>query len=450
MAKQETLFPEYVERYFGKLIGKITEKYNEKKKKETLLYKTMLSEEYSADLNWGATELNNVIVAADVVSMDSSIPLKKRGKLANATGKLPKIAIKFRKGEKDISDLNVAMARGTDEATIAAKVLNDIPRVVDGTDARIEMMFEEALSTGSTLVESSDNDGTGVRVNFYKDKNQFKALVSDWSNMKLATPQDDLQQLFSRASEDGNSIPVVMMSKKYFNLFRRSKQGKELAASYAGRIFTDDTILPVPGKQAFLDALADEFGATFKIVDSSFKVQNYDGTEKSVRPWVEANIVGLPSENVGRLVYGTLAEETNPVEAVSYQKSGSFLLISKYSNNDPLEEFTAGQALVLPVIDGADSIYLLIANEVNPDVIKPDLKTLSFAKAGESKTVSFTYPGDIKNLSVTSSVEWATASLANGILTITCVANEDTKRNGVITITDGLNSATINISQLAA
>ena len=450
MAKQVTLFPEYVEKYFGKLIGKITEKYNEKKKKETLLYKTMLSEEYSADLNWGATELNNVIVAADVVSMDSSIPLKKRGKLSNATGKLPKIAIKYRKGEKDISDLNVAMARGTDEATIAAKVLNDIPRVVDGTDARIEMMFEEALSTGQTLVEDPDNDGTGVRVKFYKEDNQFKALVADWINTELATPQDDLQQMFSRASEDGNSIALVMISKKYFNLFRRSKQGKELAASYAGRIFTDDTILPVPGRQAFLDALADEYGATFRIVDSSFKVQMHDGTDKSVRPWVEANIVGLPSENVGRLVYGTLAEETNPVEAVSYQKSGSFLLISKYSNNDPLEEFTSGQALVLPVIDGADSIYLLTANEVGTSVIETSVKTLSFAKTGETKTVSVTYPGDMKNLSVSSSEVWATASLANGIVTIVCAANDGTKRNATITITDGLNKTEITISQLAS
>lgn len=111
MAKQVSLFPEYIDKYFGRVIGKITEKYNGEKEKQTLLYKTMLTEEYSADLSWGATELNNVIVAADVVAMDASIPLKKRGSLANASGKLSKIAIKFRKGEKDISDLNVAIAR---------------------------------------------------------------------------------------------------------------------------------------------------------------------------------------------------------------------------------------------------------------------------------------------------------------------------------------------------
>ncbi len=365
MTQQTTLFPDFVERYFGQVVGKITEKYNDEAKKQTLLYKSMLMEEYSADLSWGSTEINNVILAADVVAMDSSIPLKKRGSLSTASGKLSKIALKFRKGEKDISDLNVAMARGTNEATIAAKVLNDVPRVIDGTDARIEMMFEQALSTGTMLVEDSENNGTGVRVEFYKATNQFNNVGVKWDgNPTTATPQDDVQQLFTKADKDGNKIGLVLMSKKYFDLFRKSKQGKELAATYQGRTFTASTVLPMPGRQLFLDALQDEFGAEFRVVNSSFRVQKNDGTEVSVMPWAEANIVALPTEKVGRLVYGTLAEETNPVEGVSYQKSGSFLLVSKYSSTDPLEEFTAGQALCLPVIDGADGIYLLNANYV--------------------------------------------------------------------------------------
>ncbi len=452
MAKQVSLFPEYIEKYFEKVIGKITEKYNGEKTKQTLLYKTMLTEEYSADLSWGATEINNVIVAADVVAMDASVPLKKRGSLAVASGKLSKIALKFRKGEKDISDLNVAMARGTDEATIAAKVLNDVPRVIDGTDARVEMMFEQALSSGTMLVEESENNGTGVRVDFYKEDNQFKCRVAGWAaNSNLATPQDDVQQLFDQAQADGNSIGLVMISKKYFHLFRKSKQGKELAASYQGRIFTDNTILPVPGTSLFQDALRDEYGVEFRIVDSTFKVQKHDGSEDTVRPWVEANIVAIPTEKVGRLVYGTLAEETNPVEGVSYQKSGSWLLISKYSNNDPLEEFTAGQALCLPVIDGADSIYLLIANEVADGAItvSDEDKTLSFTSAKATKKVNVTYLGDNANLSASASEEFVTVAISGGVLSVTCAANSGTARTATVTVTDGVNSVEIAVSQAA-
>lgn len=453
MSKETTLFPEFVEKYFGKVIGKITEKYNGDKKKPNLLYKTMLTEEYSADLSWGSSELNNVIVAADVVAMDSSIPLKKRGKLGTASGKLPKIALKFRKGEKEISDLNVAIARGTNEATLAAKVLDDVPRVVDGTDARIEMMFEQALSTGSMLVEDDENDGTGVRVDFYGADNTFGSLIADWDS-ELSTPQDDLQQMFDKAAADGNSIAIVMMSKKYFDLFRKSRQGKELAASYQSRIFTSDTYLPVPGRSLFLDALADEFGAEFRLVDSSFRVQNPDGSETSVKPWEEANVVGIPSEMVGRLVYGTLAEETNPVNAVTYQKQGSFLLVSKYSNNDPLEEFTAGQALAVPVIDGADSIYLLTADTVTEGALTvgESDESLSFAKTKSSKTVELTYRGQYANLTASADEDFVTVSLSGNVLTIECAANSASsapERTATVTVTDGVNSVEIEVTQAA-
>lgn len=75
-----SLFIEFIDKYFRLVIGKITEKINGKKAEEQLLHKTMLTEEYSADLTWGSTELSTSIVAADVVAMDSSLPLKKRDK----------------------------------------------------------------------------------------------------------------------------------------------------------------------------------------------------------------------------------------------------------------------------------------------------------------------------------------------------------------------------------
>lgn len=449
MAKQTTLFPEYVEKYFGEVVGKVTEKYNDEKKKQELLYKTMLKSEYSADLTWGSTDVNHVIVAADVVSTDSSLPLKKRGKLGSASGKLPKLGLKFRMNETEIDDLKVMKLKGTNMATIVAKFLNDVPRVIEGVDARLEIMLEQALSTGQMLVEGDDTNATGVRVTFYQDNNQFKARVADWNNPDTATPQDDIQQMFDRASEDGNSIGLVMLSKKYFNLFRKSRQGKELAANFQNRTFTKNTVLPIASRSLFMEALEDEYGAKFQVVDSTFRVQKLDGSELTVRPWAEANVVALPSEKVGRLVYGTVAEETNPVAGVAYQKSGNFLLISKYSNNDPLEEFTAGQAKVLPVIDGADGIYLLLANEVGDDALTAGDDELEFTKAKETKTTTITYLGNKDNLTVNASEDFVTATLKDNVLSVTCAANSSTARTATVTVTDGINSVEIAVSQAA-
>ena len=457
-----SLFAELVEKYFRMVIGAITEKYNDARNESPLLHKTMLTEEYSADLNWGSTELNNSIVAADIVSLDSSLPLKKRGVLSNATGTLPKMGVKYRKGEKQITDINTIIARGADEETVASKIFDDAPKVIKAIDVRTEIMFEQALSTGIVLVvdgsDGTTNDGTGVRADFgYKDANKFKTKLAPWA-APFATPLEDVRQLFDKANEDSNVINHVYISKKYFNYLRNSTEGKQLAAVFAGQVITSTSLLTVPTRSRFLEALADEFGATFHIVDSVFKVEKPDGTTTSVRPWEEANVVGVPSETVGRLVYGTLAEETNPVNQVSYQKSGTHILVSKYSKTDPLEEFTAGQSLCMPVIDGADSIYLLEADEADASVLKVSGGNIGAngkieaAKTASTKTFNVTYKGDSTNLSVSSEDSWLTPTLSSGTVSISVSANSASSapaRTGSVVVTDGYTSVSVTVEQAA-
>jgi len=460
---QTSLFSEIVEKYFRLVIGKITEKFNDKKNEPVMLHKTMLTEEYSADLSWGSTELNHSIVAADVVSLDSSLPLKKRGKMGNASGTIAKLGVKFRKGEKQITNINIMVARGADEATVASKVFDDTPKAVKAIDVRKEIMFEEALSTGMVLVtdasdDDSINDGTGVRADFgYKTENTFKNRVAPWGK-KAARPIDDLRQMFDKANEDSNVITHVYVTNKYFNYMRNCMQSKLLTATFENQVITSLALLPIPSKKAFLDALKDEFGATFHIVDSVFKVEKPDGSTTAVRPWVEANIVGVPGEVVGRLVYGTLAEETNPVANVSYQKSGSHILVSKYSKTDPLEEFTAAQALCMPVIDGADSIYILHADEVATGalVISHDDLTeenvLPVAKTATTATLGLEYKGDTDLIEVESSESWCTVKKSDGKLIVKVAANSAASapaRTATVTVTDGYNTVEITVSQAA-
>lgn len=440
-----SLFLEYINKYFRLVVGKITEKFNDKSQEQTLLHKTMLTEEYSADLTWGATELNHSIVAADVVALDSSLPLKSRAKISNASGSLPKLGLKMRKGEKLISDINVMIARGAEEATVAAKIFDDTTKVIKSIDVRKEIMFLQALSTGACLVESDDeNTGTGIRVEFgYKDENKFKCKSGKWGK-KGATPQDDIQQMFDKAHEDSNTISHVYLSKKYFDLFRHSEQGKLLVANFNNTLIIDKTLLPVPSRSTFLDALADEYGAQFHVVDAVFKVEKADGTKVAVKPWEEANVVGVPSDNVGRLVYGTLAEETNPVAGVNYQKSGSHILVSKYSKTDPLEEFTAAQALCIPVIDGADGIYTLEADKVGMTV---DKTSVSFPKSASNREINVTTDG---TLTATSEADWLTLTVADGKVTAAATANTGEARTAEIVIESSKGyTATVTVEQAA-
>ena len=58
------------------------------------------------------------------------------------------------------------------------------------------------------------------------------------------------------------------------------------------------------------------------------------------------------------------------MEGVKYSTVDQYKLISKYSKNEPsLQEVTSGQALILPVIEDVDQIYMLStkSEEVDED-----------------------------------------------------------------------------------
>jgi hypothetical protein len=357
-----SLFSELIEKYFPVLAGDIEERINGENVEPTMLHKTMLTEEYSADLTWGSTDLNRSIVAADVVSLESSLPLKKRDVIESASGTIPKLGLKYERGEKFISDINVMRAKGVDEEQIAVKVLDDVNKCYDGIEVRKEIMFEQALSTGLTVIKDgtmyAGNDGTGIRVDYgYPVANAFNAATT-WGSTGYA-PITDIRTMIDAADAKGVTITHLWMNRSKFDEIRTSEEGKQLAATFAGVVITQTNRLPVPSRSAFTDALADEFGVTIHIVSGSFREMLPNGTVQTVVPWEATSVIGTTTENVGRLVYGTLAEETNPVNDVDYQKIGSHTLISKFSKTDPLVEYTAGQALCIPVIDNVSSIYKL-------------------------------------------------------------------------------------------
>lgn len=453
MAQNTSLFSAYVDKFFKGFIGKFTELFNGKKEEPTYLYTSMLTEEYSPDLTWNATSLNNSIVAADVVAMDSPLPLKKRGVISRASGEVAKLGIKKSLKEKEISDIMVMQAKGQQEADIARRVLNNVPKVIGGIHTRVEMMFEQGLSEGFVLVADDTMEGLGVRVDFgYKDENTFHALAAGWADAANATPLSDIRQLFDAAAANSDSISDVYLSEQYFNLARKTAEVKELVASANNQVIVNASSLPIPNRQKTLDAFADEFGATFHVVNNSYKVEAKDGTQTPVKPWAQANIVGVPSSTVGRLVYGTLAEDMNRVAGVTYQKSG-FMLVSEYSHNEPsLEEFTAAQALAMPVIDDGEHIYVLHADGTG--LVSTDVDKLSFTASANNVGKRVSVHADKPwTAAVPVADSWATVTYNAEQVTVKVSANSGsgaTKRTTTLTITDSDgNTATVEIEQAA-
>lgn len=454
MSMTTSMFAAYVDAFFKKTVGKVTEYYNGKKSESGYLYEEMLDKEYSADLTWNSTSLNHSVVAADVVAMDSSLPLKKRGTIRTASGDIAKIGIKYQMKEKTISDVEVMRAKGQKPAEIAAKILNNVPRAIKGVKIRIEILFEKALSTGIVLFENSEeNDGTGVRADFgYAEANTFHALVAPWSDFANATPLDDIRQLFDAADANSDTIEYVLLSEQYFNYARKCQDVKELVATDNNQVIVNADTLPKPSRAKTLAALNEEFNATFRVINNSFKWEDEAGKHHSIKPWEQGNVIGVPSLKVGRLVHGTLAEDIRRVAGVTYEKS-DFILVSEYSHNEPsLAEFTAAQALAFPVIDDGQSIYMLHADGTGKVSVDPT--TLSFTAAANNTGKKVTVHSDKSfTAAVPGADSWCTISTKGNVVTVKVSANSGsgaTTRTTTLTITDADGAtATVAIEQAA-
>ena len=190
-------------------------------------------------------------------------------------------------------------------------------------------------------------------------------------------------------------------------------------------------------------ALESEFQATFHVVNSSFRLEHLDGSHTNIKPWVQQNVVGVTGDTVGRLVHGTLAEDMHRVNGVDYQKS-DFILVSQYSHNEPsLEEFTAGAALAMTVIDDGDHVYLLDASAESIDI---DNTELNFPKSASNRTFHVT---GVASYDVESDAAWLTVSKNGETVTATAAANTGAAREATITVTSGELSETVAVTQAA-
>lgn len=349
-----SLFLKYVLSFFP-ILQTLIEKINGKRKNElTYLHKdtTILRRVYSTDNKWEADTVDTSYVAADFVAVDSPLPLKSRDSIARATGKLPKVGMKRFLKESEINALNVMEAQGGQALEIRRRLVQDPVACSVGIDERMEYAFLYGLSNGYVALRDEDNPDKLLRIDYqYMDDN--KLGVND-TNVGLTV--DDLKRAIDRADADGNAITTFWISKTTFDALKKTDSAKELVASYNGQTYDSTTKLPVPTSAKFQEAFEDETGVNFRIINRSVRLEE-NGTTKNVKPWNNNYVIGVCNTMVGALVYGRLAETTNPVNGVAYQTLDTYKLISKFSKTDPLLETTAGQAYVLPVIEDVDTIY---------------------------------------------------------------------------------------------
>lgn len=324
------------------------------------LHKLLLTPERSIDGRFDTASYISANFAADLVAMNSPLPLKSRPSVGRSTGEIVKMGVMYQLFEDELSKIDEMMLKGATNAEIARKLLENSKRAITAIEETCEAMFLQGLSSGFTEVADADNVGVAVRLDFgYLPENKFN-VAELWADPKKAKPLSDVRKVLKKAEEDGHIVTDVYMDTETFDQFARAE---EVRAYYASRrdIATPPAVLSSDRISEELRGDSD-FGFTIHRVNRVIRRQR-DGQTTTYRPWEAGKVVFTCSQKVGMLSYAQLAEENHPAEHVRYSKGGEHghILVSLYRLNNPLQEVTSAQARVTPVIGNVGEIYQLDA-----------------------------------------------------------------------------------------
>lgn len=356
---EPSLFLDIVNQFFPKLVVQYTNYLNGTTLPQPYYHQRFLRTEYSITGKWEAISNYNQRIAADVIALDSSIPLKRRPTAGLISGDIPKIATERQLNETQLTQLQLLMGRQEENLPEIRRILfEDIPKVIDGQYEKHELMFLQALSSGILLADENTNVGTGIRVDFgYAAANQFTASVA-WGSAGY-TPLSDLIPVVNRARVAGFPITRFLLDRATFNQIAASDEAKALVNPLAGLGSTIGVFDPSIND---LNARTQsQWGYQFEIIERQVMVE-INGVQTAVTPWEAGQVIGINNENIGALVWAKVAEMDFPVGGVSYQRAGTnnYILVKKYRAVRPsLAEFTASESRSLPVIGNVNQIFKL-------------------------------------------------------------------------------------------
>jgi len=341
----ESLFKNFSEKWLGTVNSTVQASIEAK----NYLYKSMLRPLYSVDMTFSSISGKNSNVTADVVSMDSDLPLKSRGTIVSYSGEIPKVGMQKYQGERQLKEIQVLQALNKPESQLAARIFDDYNACYVGATDKVEYMFQQALSTGVIEIGQDVNTGRSIRVDFgIPAANKF-TVGKLWSDT-TSNPIEDLDKIKEAADAAGVSSGYVLMDQVTFNYFKKNSNVVNLYGT-AG--------LPSLTLDKANEVLQANFNLQIQIVNTSFKIEK-DGVVTNVKAWSAGQVSFFSSlDNVGDLVYSDLAEKIATVPTKVYSYPEAWLQLTMEREGKPLREFTESQGLVMPVLNNVDQIFLL-------------------------------------------------------------------------------------------
>ena len=277
-------------------------------------------------------------------------------------GDIPAIRVKRNMSETDINTYNIIKNSATpDMNSMIDLVFNDIDFVIEGVRARMEWLALQLISSGRISFTKTTNNGvvTETAIDYGMSSSYKSGAAVVWSAaVGTTTPITDIETITQAAILRGIVLKYILMDRQSWLYLRASTETTNFMAGYSFAGLAGLTKVPKVSLAMVNMALLDNQLPQIIIVDQSIITETDAHVQTAANPFHAGHICFIPDLAVGDMLYGPIAEETNPPKQVVQAKTDN-ILVSRWSNVDPVIEWTKGESNVFPVWPLIDQCYLL-------------------------------------------------------------------------------------------
>jgi hypothetical protein len=298
--------------------------------------------------------------AASVVSYDVAAPLRTRKSIRKLTGEIPSIRQKFRMTEKDMQEY-LAMSTGinADAKAILNLIYADVKNCAEAPHKRLDLMVLEALSTGAITLSTTNNpDGmvTEEAVDFGMPAANKETVSVVWSATDKSTvlPITDIMAVVEEAADQGIVLDRMFMRRSVFNYMKLADETKDYVTGWKIGANQNQVNLNLETMNNFMAA---EGLPRIVIINTSIDVEK-DGVTSAINAWDADNILFTPAGGMGDMLNAPIIERIFPAKHVTYAENNR-VLIKKWSETDPVHEYTACELNAFPSWKNVDKCFIM-------------------------------------------------------------------------------------------
>lgn len=296
---------------------------------------------------------------ASIVDRDSTTPLRARQTLSKVNGEVPAIRHMRPLNESEMRaylTLGDLATRNGGINPALDLIFNDIKFVGEGTEARIDDFVAQGLSKGYVEITTASNaDGVtmGETIDLFLPAENKLVSSGNWQTANFDII-GEITTIVSDAQGRGLAFETILIDQLLWNIIRNNTKLQSFLSAFYNPGSNKTYAMTLENLNTAMTANG---LPVFEIVNIAQMVED-DTKQRPYRPWKKENVTFVPAGELGVIHNAYAIEKLRPATGVNYADYNR-TLISKWSTNEPVREFTKAELNAFPGFEAIEQIVIL-------------------------------------------------------------------------------------------